>query len=29
LETEERLAPYAQGIMTSNDYFYITNQYWR
>lgn len=29
LETEERLAPYVQGIMTSNDYFYITNQYWR
>jgi hypothetical protein len=29
LNTEERLIPYDQEIMTSNDYFYITNLYWR
>jgi hypothetical protein len=29
LETDEKLTPYAQEIITSNDYFYITNLYWR
>lgn len=29
LNTDERLIPYDQDIMTSNDYFYITNIYWR
>jgi hypothetical protein len=29
LNTDERLVPYDQEIMTSNDYFYITNLYWR
>jgi hypothetical protein len=29
LNTGKRLIPYDQGIMTSNDYFYITNIYWR
>lgn len=29
LNTAERLIPYDQEIMTSNDYFYITNLYWR
>jgi hypothetical protein len=29
LNSDERLTPYDQEIMTSNDYFYITNLYWR
>ena len=29
LNTGERLIPYDQEIMTSNEYFYITNLYWR
>lgn len=29
LQTGERLAPYSEGSLTSSDYFYITNIYWR
>ncbi len=29
LNTDRRLVPYDQGVLTSNDYFYITNLYWR
>ncbi|MBU2611980.1 MAG: hypothetical protein KJ606_13710, partial [Chloroflexi bacterium] len=29
LDSGEKLTPYDQGIMISNDYFYITNLYWR
>jgi hypothetical protein len=29
LEAQEKLIPYAQGIITGKDYFYITNLYWR
>ena len=29
LNTEERLSSYDEGIMISDDYFYITNLYWR
>ena len=29
LNTGDRLVPYDQGILTSKDYFYISNLYWR
>jgi hypothetical protein len=29
LNTDQRLIPYDQGILTSNDYFHVTNIYWR
>ena len=29
LNTDQRLIPYDQAILTSSDYFYITNIYWR
>jgi hypothetical protein len=29
LNTEQRLVPFDQGIITSNEYFHITNIYWR
>jgi hypothetical protein len=29
LNTGDRLVPYDQGILTSEDYFYISNLYWR
>jgi hypothetical protein len=29
LNTEERLVSYDDGIMISDDYFYVTNLYWR
>jgi hypothetical protein len=29
LDTGERMIPFSTALMTSNDYFYITNLYWR